>query len=168
MAGRVSRLGYKGHQETTRHSPIAEPFGPAPNRRQGDDRCVSSLAAERLPGGSDSGFVDDVEPRAAVPGPVLPSTSEGFGLYAEAMRHGRPFLACAGTVAEEVAGDSGCALLVAPGDPEALAAGLKQLLTDSARCDFMGSAGQKAQAARFTEEAFCERFRRAVSSFRLI
>ncbi len=177
MVGRVSAAeGYKGHQETIEAFARIAPEFPLARlliAGEGDDRSrLERLAAERLPGAAFRilGFVGDVELESLLAGCralVLPSTSEGFGLvYAEAMRHGRPFLACAGTVAEEVAGDSGCALLVPPGNPEALAAGLRELLSDSARCDLMGSAGQKAQAARFTEEAFCERFQRAVSSFR--
>lgn len=60
---------------------------------------------------------------------VYPSLEEGFGLPAlEALACGAPLVTTTGSAMEEVAG--GVATLVPPGDPHALAAGLRRLLAD--------------------------------------
>ncbi len=80
-----------------------------------------------------SGPVDDAMLRAAYATAdlfVLPSRYEGYGIvYAEALAHGLPVIACdVGPVPELVGGEA--ALLVPPGDIEALSGTLDLLLGD--------------------------------------
>ena len=63
---------------------------------------------------------------------VLPSWYEGYGIvYAEALAHGLPILACGVGPVPELVGEE-AALLVSPDDVEALSAALDQLLGDPA------------------------------------
>jgi glycosyltransferase involved in cell wall biosynthesis len=100
------------------------------------------------------GFVADADRRALYAGAVvcaLPSWREGFGLpVLEAMVQGTPVVTSAGTGTEEVAG--GAALLVDPGDGDALAGALAHLLADEAARAGLASAGRR-RAAAMTWEA---------------
>jgi glycosyltransferase involved in cell wall biosynthesis len=62
---------------------------------------------------------------------VLSSYFEGYGMaYSEALAHGLPVIGTtAGAVAETVPREAG--LLVAAGDPAALAAAMRRVITDS-------------------------------------
>jgi glycosyltransferase involved in cell wall biosynthesis len=62
---------------------------------------------------------------------VLPSYFEGYGMaYSEALAHGLPVIGTtAGAIAETVPREAG--LLVAPGNPKALADALSRIITDS-------------------------------------
>ena len=77
---------------------------------------------------------------------ALPSRFEGYGVvYAEALAHGLPVLACdVGPVPELVGG--GAALLVPPGDVGALSEALSLLLGDAARRRRMSGAAKRRVA----------------------
>lgn len=76
---------------------------------------------------------------------ALPSRYEGYGMvYAEALRHGLPVVACAVGPVPELVGAAG--LLVPPGDTGALAAALDRLLGDAALRHELGTAA-RMQAA---------------------
>jgi len=83
---------------------------------------------------------------------VVPSLYEGFSLPAiEAMACGRAVVATTGGALPEVVGDDGTtALLVAPDDPEALAAGIAALLDDPERRAVLGAAARERVMHRFT------------------
>jgi len=115
------------------------------------DAVASSGAASRIlrPGYIPADTVPVLLRNAEVV--AYPSLVEGFGLPAlEALACGAALVATTGSAVEEVVGDA--ALLVAPGDVDALAAALDWLLTDPhARID-LGLRGP-ARAAHFTWDA---------------
>jgi glycosyltransferase involved in cell wall biosynthesis len=90
---------------------------------------------------------------------VFPSRYEGFGLpILEAMASGTPVVATASTCVPEVAGDA--AILVPPGDAEALADGIRRALGDRDRLRAAGIARAAgfdwAETARRTLEVYRE------------
>jgi glycosyltransferase involved in cell wall biosynthesis len=83
---------------------------------------------------------------------VFPSRYEGFGLPAlEAMASGTPVVASTAGALPEVIGDAG--VLVKPGEPEALAAGVERALAERERLVTSGL----ARAARFSWEETARR-----------
>ncbi|HZY56183.1 MAG TPA: glycosyltransferase, partial [Rubrobacteraceae bacterium] len=95
-----------------------------------------------------SGPVDDAMLGAAYAAAdlfVLPSRYEGYGIvYAEALALGLPVIACdVGPVPELVGGEA--ALLVPPGDIEALSGTLDLLLGDPALRGRMSAAARRAE-----------------------
>jgi glycosyltransferase involved in cell wall biosynthesis len=89
---------------------------------------------------------------------VFPSRYEGFGLpVLESMASGTPVVASRAGAVPEVAGDA--AVLVEPGDPEALAEGIRQALGDRER---LVAAGLE-RARRFT---WSETARRTLEVYR--
>jgi glycosyltransferase involved in cell wall biosynthesis len=90
---------------------------------------------------------------------VVPSLFEGFSLpLVEAMACGTPVIATTGGALPEVAGRHGeTALLVPPGDAQALAAAISAALDDPALRARLGAAGRNRAVARFTWRAAAER-----------
>jgi len=89
---------------------------------------------------------------------VLPSLCEGFGLViAEAMASGRPVVASAIGGVNEVVVDGETGLLVPPGDPDALAAGIRRVLSDPALAERMGAAGKLRAHREFSAETMIRR-----------
>jgi glycosyltransferase involved in cell wall biosynthesis len=90
---------------------------------------------------------------------VFPSRYEGFGLpVLESMASGTPVVATRAGAVPEVAGDA--AVLVEPGDTEALAEGIKEVLVDRARFSAAGLERAKLftwpETARRTLEVYRE------------
>ena len=91
---------------------------------------------------------------------VLPSRHEGYGMvFAEAMAHGLPIVACAaGAVTGTVPADAG--LLVPPDSPDALASALRRALSDAALRQEMSDAawaqGQRLPSWNDTAAAVSE------------
>jgi glycosyltransferase involved in cell wall biosynthesis len=93
-----------------------------------------------------SGPVDDATLGAAYATAdlfVLPSRYEGYGVvYAEALVHGLPVVACNVGPVPELVGEE-AALLVPPGDVEALSGALDLLLEDAVLRDRMAAAARR-------------------------
>jgi glycosyltransferase involved in cell wall biosynthesis len=102
-----------------------------------------------------TGYVPDAELvalYAEAEAAVVPSLYEGFSLPAvEAMACGLPLVATTAGALPEVVGDS--ALLVPPGDPQALADQLTALLADPGLRLSLGERGRLRVASRFTWDA---------------
>ena len=82
---------------------------------------------------------------------VSPSLYEGFGLpAAEAMACGTAVIATTAGAFPEFIEDGRTGVLVPPGDPDALAAAIKSLLQDPARCAEMGAAASTHIRTNFT------------------
>jgi glycosyltransferase involved in cell wall biosynthesis len=101
-----------------------------------------------------TGYVSDREKVALLAGSVglvYPSLYEGFGLpVAEALASGTPVLTSNVSALPEVTGEA--ALLVDPGDVEAISGGMRRLLEDEDLGARLSEAGPK-RAGRFTWEA---------------
>ncbi|HEY6324582.1 MAG TPA: glycosyltransferase family 4 protein [Thermoanaerobaculia bacterium] len=79
---------------------------------------------------------------------------EPKGLYVlEALANGVPVVAPRHGAFPELLAETGGGVLVAPGDPAALAAALGELLRDPGRRERLGRAGQEAVHARYGDEA---------------
>ncbi|HET9690257.1 MAG TPA: glycosyltransferase family 4 protein [Acidimicrobiales bacterium] len=105
----------------------------------------------------EAGITDDrmVEMYAEAQVAVVPSLYEGFSLPAvEAMACGVPLVTTTGGALPEVVGpDGGAGLLVAPGDPGALAAAIGRVLDDAALAGRLSEAGRARVLDRFTWRA---------------
>jgi len=87
---------------------------------------------------------------------VVPSMYEGFGLPAgEAMACGVPVISTSGGALPEVVGDAG--VLVPPGDPEALAGAVRDLLDHPHKARALGRAGLDRVWKHFTWEKAAEK-----------
>jgi glycosyltransferase involved in cell wall biosynthesis len=82
---------------------------------------------------------------------AVPSQAEPFGLVTlEAMVRGVPVVATAAGGSREIIHDGVDGLLVAPGDPCALAAGLEAVLADAALAGRLAAAGRERVRSSFT------------------
>ena len=89
---------------------------------------------------------------------VIPSESEGMPLAAlEALAAGRPVVATAVRGLRDLLEDGRTALLVPPGDPEALAAAVRRVLDDPALARSLGEAALR-EASRYTENGMVEAY----------
>lgn len=140
------------------------PNGPTPRllaelELNGSVRFVNGLADPEL-----------VSLYAEAEAAVVPSLYEGFSLPAvEAMACGLPLVATtAGALPEVVGPDREAALLVPPGDADALARGIVTLLTDGPLRRRLGERGRSRVLERFTWEAAArrtaERYREVMAS----
>ena len=100
---------------------------------------------------------------------LVPQRREGaaFALPSKvlaAMAAGRPFVATAepGTDLAVLASVSGSGLVVAPGDPEALAEALARLAAEPARRTAMGAAGRRYLETHLSRETVCQNLLSAV------
>jgi alpha-1,3-rhamnosyl/mannosyltransferase len=90
---------------------------------------------------------------------TFPSRFEGFGLpVLEAMGHGCPVIAASVTALPEVVGPSG--VLLSPDDPDAWAAAMIEVLTNSARRQWLAEAAI-ARTAEFRWSASAHQLQRA-------
>jgi glycosyltransferase involved in cell wall biosynthesis len=79
---------------------------------------------------------------------------EAFGLYViEAMAAGVPVVQPRVAAFPELIEATGGGVLCAPGDPQALAEAIEELLLDPARAQALGEAGRRAVFDRFSAEA---------------
>ncbi len=95
----------------------------------------------------------------------LPTRFEPFGVvFLEAMHYELPVVAPAAWALPEIVEDGVTGHLVAPGDVQALAAALINLLTDSERTHRMGIAGKRRLEEQFTWAHVARRMGRALES----
>lgn len=88
----------------------------------------------------------------------LPSSMEGLPLVVlEAMAHGKPVVATRVGGTPELVADGETGLLVEPGDEDALAGALGELLRDPERARHMGEAGRARVRAEFDADALTAR-----------
>jgi len=93
---------------------------------------------------------------------VMPSRDEGFGfVYLEAMRAGRPCIACPGAAAE-ILEDGRSGLLVTFGSVAEVEAACVRLFSDPALCSRLGRSGAEVVRQRFLPGHFADRFREAL------
>ncbi|MCH5673541.1 glycosyltransferase family 4 protein [Streptomyces gilvus] len=107
----------------------------------------------------------DVLRQAAVV--VLPSRTEAesFGMVlAEAMACGTPVVGSAVGGIPHVVRDEHDGVLVPPGDPDALAAACRRILTDGALADRLGTAGRRSAVERFAWPALTDQYLRLFKS----
>jgi glycosyltransferase involved in cell wall biosynthesis len=89
---------------------------------------------------------------------VVPSFGEGFGLVAlEAMERGRPVIASAVGGLPEIVDDGRTGVLVSPGDADALATAIRELLREPARAEALGRAGRARAVEQFSQERCTDR-----------
>jgi len=92
----------------------------------------------------------------------LPTVQEGFGLvFAEAMAAGLPVVACRAAAVPEIVEDQITGLLVEPRNPDALAAALETMLTDTKLSGEFGRAAARRVEA-FGLESVARRFLEAL------
>jgi glycosyltransferase involved in cell wall biosynthesis len=145
---------------------VGDPFPRAPDLDF--DRRLRVLAAGL---GEGVAYMVGYEPRiadayAAADVVVNPSTGpEAFGRVAcEALAAGRPVVATRTGATPEVLRDGETALLVAPGDPHAMADAIAGLLADPASALHMAERGRADVLRRFPPDAARERFSAGIAA----
>jgi len=89
---------------------------------------------------------------------AMPSRDEGFGfVFVEAMRAGRPCIACRGAASEILVSEE-TGLFVEPGDARQLRDALVRLLADRSLAAEMGARGRARFLDQFTVDRFRDRF----------
>ena len=128
-------------------------MGPSAPRSSGSRPSSGSPTGSSCAGSSPPAEARAVAQRGTVF--VLPSVDEAFGVaYVEAMAGGVPAIGSRGEPGpEEIAATGGGLRLVAPGDPVALAAELRTLLTDAPFRRQLADEARATVAASFTWEA---------------
>jgi glycosyltransferase involved in cell wall biosynthesis len=95
---------------------------------------------------------------------ALPTLREPFGLaLLDGMACGVPVVASRVEAVPEIVDEGETGLLVAPGDPAALADALVELLRDPERARVMGRRGRASVAERFLWRHAAERLERALA-----
>jgi glycosyltransferase involved in cell wall biosynthesis len=172
IVGRLSHEErYKGHDALLEAGPRVR--ASCPDARlvivgDGDDRARLQEKARSLGLGETTLFLGRVDaPRlnglyrqAAFF--VMPSRDEGFGfVYLEAMRAGRPCIACPGAAAEFLE-DGRSGLLVTYDSVAEVEGACIRLFSDPVLCTRLGRAGADAVRQRFLAVHFVDRFRQAL------
>ena len=105
-----------------------------------------------------AGFQDPVYScLAAIDLYVHPALTEGFGIAVlEAMAMRKPVVATATGGLPEIVQDGETGIVVLPGDPDALAQSVSELLQDSARCRQLGEAGRTRVATHFAVKSMMD------------
>jgi len=127
------------------HGPLAEALADEVKQRRLDDQIIfcGRIPQEKL--------LPIIQVADAV---VLPSTHEGFGLApAEAMALETPVLASRVGGLVDLIEDGVSGLMVPPGDAQALADGIAQLMADVALRQRLGRAGRQRIVEHFSAEA---------------
>jgi glycosyltransferase involved in cell wall biosynthesis len=123
-------------------------------------RLLGPMAREHLPAAYRAASA------ALLPSVPTPRFTEPWGLVCnEAMHQGRPVIAttAVGAVAGGLVRDRQTGLVVAPGDPLALARAIDELLDDPALAHRLGTAAQNAVAG-YTYSAMADAFTRALAA----
>ncbi len=157
LKGLVPLLEALAKVRTEREADLVVIGRPRPESRVAEtiERLGLAGAVTFVSGVSDERIVE-LYAEAAVA--VVPSLYEGFSLPAvEAMACGVPLVATTGGALPEVVGADGeTGLLVAPGDPGALAVALGRVLDDPALAGRLSVAGRRRVLERFTWRACAE------------
>ena len=83
-------------------------------------------------------------------GKTLPAKSQGY------LCAGKPILAAVDEAVQEMVRESGCGIAVPPGDDEALARAMEQVLREPQRFRAMGDSGRKFYEQNYTTQVFME------------
>jgi glycosyltransferase involved in cell wall biosynthesis len=154
MKGLVPLLEALAKVRTERHAELVVVGTPRPQSGAAEtvDRLGLEGAVRFVSGLSDE---DLVRLYASAELAVVPSLYEGFSLPAvEAMACGVPLVVTTGGALPEVVGPRGeAALLVPPGDSQALAAAIGRALDDAGLRHRLGRAGRARALERFTWQA---------------
>ena len=148
---------------------VGEPFPRSADLEYAEHLRRAAAAEVGSPAVVFAGFDDRVaDAYAAADVVVNPAINpESFGRVAcEALAAGRPVVSSAVGAVAETLRDGRTALLVPPGDPDALAAAAISLLSDPDLAERLARAGREDVLRRFDPERGLERFKAAVEAGR--